>query len=321
MDKKADLSKENFLELYRKLMVIRLFEEKVDELFRAGKVTGAVHTSVGQEAVAVGVAEALEKDDLAIATHRGHGHCLMRGAEMKPMMAELFGKATGLCQGKGGSMHIVDVKKGMLGAMGIVGAGMPIAAGVGLAIKIQKTGQVCAVFFGDNASNGGPFHEALNVSSLWKLPVIFVCENNLYGISVSVKKTTSVQDIAVRGQGYGIPGVVVDGMDVLAVYEVAKEAVHRARNGHGPTLLECKTYRFLGHSRGDPPYGPYRTKEELDSWKKRDPRLLLIKQGKLSNGEVEQIDREVTEGVEEAVRYAEESPLPDVQIALQHIYG
>ena len=321
MDKKADLSKEKFLELYRKLMVIRRFEEKVDELFRAGKVTGAVHTSVGQEAVAVGVAEALEKDDLAIATHRGHGHCLMRGAEMKPMMAELFGKATGLCQGKGGSMHIVDVKKGMLGAMGIVGAGMPIAAGVGLAIKMQKTGQVCAVFFGDNASNGGPFHEALNVSSLWKLPVIFVCENNLYGISVSVKKTTSVQDIAVRGQGYGIPGVVVDGMDVLAVYEVAKEAVHRARNGHGPTLLECKTYRFLGHSRGDPPYGPYRTKEELDSWKKRDPRLLLIKQGKLSNGEVEQIDREVAEGVEEAVRYAEESPLPDVQIALQHIYG
>jgi len=321
MNMKSDWSKEKFLELYRKLMVIRRFEERVDELFRAGKVTGAVHTSVGQEAVAVGVAEALEKDDLAIATHRGHGHCLMRGAEMKPMMAELFGRATGLCQGKGGSMHIVDVKKGMLGAMGIVGAGMPIAAGVGLAIKMQKTGQVCAVFFGDNASNGGPFHEALNVSSLWKLPVIFVCENNLYGISVSVKKTTSVQDIAVRGQGYGIPGVVVDGMDVLAVYEVAKEAVHRARNGQGPTLLECKTYRFLGHSRGDPPYGPYRTKEELDSWKKRDPRLLLIKQGKLSNGEVEQIDREVAEGVEEAVRYAEESPLPDVQIALQHIYG
>jgi pyruvate dehydrogenase E1 component alpha subunit len=321
MNKKSDLSKEKFLELYRKLMVIRRFEEKVDELFRAGKVTGAVHTSVGQEAVAVGVAEALEKDDLAIATHRGHGHCLMRGAEMKPMMAELFGRATGLCQGKGGSMHIVDAKKGMLGAMGIVGAGMPIAAGVGLAIKMQKTGQVCAVFFGDNASNGGPFHEALNVSSLWKLPVIFVCENNLYGISVSVKKTTSVQDIAVRGQGYGIPGVVVDGMDVLAVYEVAREAVQRARNGQGPTLLECKTYRFLGHSRGDPPYGPYRTKEELDSWKKRDPRLLLIKQGKLSNGEVEQIDREVTETVEEAVRYAEGSPLPDVQIALQHIYG
>lgn len=321
MNKKSDLSKEKFLELYRKLMVIRRFEEKVDELFRAGKVTGAVHTSVGQEAVAVGVAEALEKDDLAIATHRGHGHCLMRGAEMKPMMAELFGRATGLCQGKGGSMHIVDVKKGMLGAMGIVGAGMPIAAGVGLAIKMQKTGQVCAVFFGDNASNGGPFHEALNVSSLWKLPVIFVCENNLYGISVSAKKSTSVQDIAVRGQGYGIPGVVVDGMDVLAVYEVAKEAVHRARNGQGPTLLECKTYRFLGHSRGDPPYGPYRTKEELDSWKKRDPRLLLIKQGKLSDREVEQIDREVTEAVEEAVRYAEGSPLPDVQIALQHIYG
>jgi TPP-dependent pyruvate/acetoin dehydrogenase alpha subunit len=276
---------------------------------------------VGQEAVAVGVAESLEKDDLAIATHRGHGHCLMRGAEMKPMMAELFGKATGLCQGKGGSMHIVDVQKGMLGAMGIVGEGMPIAAGVGLALKMQKKGQVCAVFFGDNASNGGPFHEALNVSSLWKLPVVFVCENNLYGITVSVKKSTSIQDIAVRAKAYDIPGVVVNGMDVLAVYEVAKEAVERARRGEGPTLMECKTYRFLGHSRGDPPYGPYRTKEELDSWKKKDPRLLLIRQGKLSNEEVERIDREVAEAVEEAVRYAEQSPLPDVRTALEHIYA
>ena len=192
-----------------------------------------MHTSVGQEAVAVGVAEALNENDLVIATHRGHGHCLMRGAELKPMMAELFGKATGLCKGKGGSMHIVDVKKGMLGAMGIVGAGMPIAAGVGLAIKMQKTGQVCACFFGDNASNGGPSMKSHNVSALWKLPVVFVCENNLYGISVSVKKSTSVQDIADRAKGYGIPGIIVDGMDVLAVYEAAKEAVERARRRRG----------------------------------------------------------------------------------------
>jgi TPP-dependent pyruvate/acetoin dehydrogenase alpha subunit len=212
MGKAVEISRDRFRVLYRKLMTIRRFEEKVDEFFRQGKVIGAVHTSVGQEAVAVGVAEALNENDLVIATHRGHGHCLMRGAELKPMMAELFGKATGLCKGKGGSMHIVDVKKGMLGAMGIVGAGMPIAAGVGLAIKMQKTGQVCACFFGDNSSNGGPFHESLNVASLWKLPVVFVCENNLYGISVSAKKSTSVQDIAVRGKGYDIPGVVVDGM-------------------------------------------------------------------------------------------------------------
>lgn len=321
MAKTTEMSRERFRELYRRLMTVRRFEEKVDEFFRQGKVTGAVHTSVGQEAVAVGVAEALKKNDLVIATHRGHGHCLMRGAELKPMMAELFGKATGLCQGKGGSMHIVDVKKGMLGAMGIVGAGMPIATGVGVAIKMQKTGQVCACFFGDNASNGGPFHESLNVSALWKLPVVFVCENNLYGLTVSVKKSTSVPDIAVRAKGYNMPGVAVDGMDVLAVYKAAKEAVDRARSGEGPSLLECKTYRFLGHSRGDPPFGPYRTKEELESWKKRDPRLLLIKQGGLSTEEVDRIDQEVSEAMEAAVRYAEESPLPDVRTALEHVYA
>ena len=320
MGKTTEISKERFRELYRKLMTIRRFEEKVDEFFRQGKITGAVHTSVGQEAVAVGVAEALNKDDLVIATHRGHGHCIMRGADLKAMMAELFGRATGLCKGKGGSMHIVDVKKGMLGAMGIVGAGMPIAAGVGLAVKMQKTGQVCVCFFGDNASNGGPFHEAHNVSSLWKLPVVFVCENNLYGISVSVKKSTSVGDIAVRAQGYNMPGVVVDGMDVLSVYGAAKEAVGRARRGEGPSLLECKTYRFLGHSRGDPPYGPYRTKEEVDSWKKRDPRLLLIQQGGLSPEEVGGIDKEVAEAIEEAVRYADASPQPDIKVALEDVY-
>ena len=320
MGKTTETSKEKFREWYRKLMTIRRFEEKVDEFFRQGKITGAVHTSVGQEAVAVGVSAALEERDLVVATHRGHGHCLMRGADLKAMMAELFGKATGLCRGKGGSMHIVDVKRGMLGAMGIVGAGMPIAAGVGLAIKMQKTGQVCVCFFGDNASNGGPFHEAHNVSSLWKLPVVFVCENNLYGISVSVKKSTSVEDIAVRAKGYNMPGVVVDGMDVLAVYRAAKEAVERARRGEGPSLLECKTYRFLGHSRGDPPYGPYRTKEELDSWKKRDPRLLLIKQGELSPEEIERIDKEVAEAIEEAIRYAEASPQPDIKVALEDVY-
>jgi pyruvate dehydrogenase E1 component alpha subunit len=320
MDITKKIPKEKFREWYRKLMTIRRFEEKVDEFFRQGKITGAVHTSVGQEAVAVGVSAALEERDLVVATHRGHGHCLMRGADLKAMMAELFGRATGLCKGKGGSMHIVDVKRGMLGAMGIVGAGMPIAAGVGLAIKMQKSGQVCVCFFGDNASNGGPFHEAHNVSSLWKLPVVFVCENNLYGISVSVKKSTSVEDIAVRAKGYNMPGVVVDGMDVLAVYTAAKEAVERARRGEGPSLLECKTYRFLGHSRGDPPYGPYRTKEELDSWKKRDPRLLLIKQGELSPEEIERIDKEVAEAIEEAIRYAEASPQPDIKVALEDVY-
>ena len=321
MAKTTKLPKKRYLDLYSKVMMIRKLEEKVDELFRAGVIYGPVHTSVGQEALAVGVAEALNEDDLVLATHRGHGHCLMRGADLNLIMAELRGKATGLCKGKGGSMHIVDVKKGMLGAMGIVGQGMPLATGVGLALKMQKRPQVCVCFFGDNAAAGGPFHESLNCSSLWKLPVVFVCENNLYGLSVSLEKSSSVKDIAIRAKGYNIPGVVVDGMDVLAVYEEAKKAVKRARSGKGPTLLECKTYRFLGHSRGDPAYGPYRTKEELDKWKMRDPLLVLQEQGKLTTEEVERIERDAIAKLEEAVRFAEESPEPDVGTALEHIYA
>ncbi|MEE9611937.1 MAG: thiamine pyrophosphate-dependent dehydrogenase E1 component subunit alpha [Desulfatiglandales bacterium] len=321
MNKNQKLPQKRSLEMYRKLMTIRLFEEKVDELFRQGKIPGAVHTSVGQEAVAVGVAEALNDNDTVMATHRGHGHCLMRGAEMRLMMAELYGKATGLCKGKGGSMHIVDLKNGMLGANGIVGAGLPLAAGVGLAIQIQKTEQVCVCFFGDAASNGGPFHEALNVAAVWKLPVVFVCENNRYGISVSIEKSTAVKDISVRAMAYDIPGETVDGMDVAAVYKAATKAVDRARSGKGPSLLECKCYRFLGHSRGDPSYGPYRTKEELEAWQKRDPRLLLIQQGRLANDELEGIDREISDAIDEAVRYAEESPLPDVSSLLEDVYA
>jgi len=321
MVKATKLPKKKFLDLYTKVMMIRKLEEKVDELFRAGAIYGPVHTSVGQEALAVGVAEALNEDDFVLATHRGHGHCLMRGADLNLIMAELRGKATGLCKGKGGSMHIVDVKKGMLGAMGIVGQGMPLATGVGLALKMQKRPQICVCFFGDNASAGGPFHESLNCASLWKLPVVFVCENNLYGLTVSLEKSSSVKDIAVRAKGYNIPGVVVDGMDVLAVYEEAKKAVKRARDGKGPSLVECKTYRFLGHSRGDPAYGPYRTREELEKWKKRDPLLVLREQGKLTTEEVGRIERDATAKIEEAVRFAEESPEPDVGTVLEHIYA
>lgn len=321
MDLERKVSEERFLNLYRKLSMIRRFEEKVDELFRQGKIKGAIHVSVGEEAVAVGVAEALKEKDLVMATHRGHGHCIAKGGDISRMMAELFGRSTGYCRGKGGSMHIIDVKKGMLGAVGIVGAGLPIATGVGVAIKMQKTRQVCVCLFGDGASNGGMFHEALNVAALWKLPIVFVCENNLYGLSVSMKKSSAVKDIAVRAKAYDIPGAVVDGMDVLAVWKATEKAVKRARDGRGPSLLECKTYRFLGHSRGDPPYGPYRTQEELETWKKRDPFLLLIEQGGLTSNEVERIDNEVSEVVEEAVRFAEESPEPDVDVALEDIYA
>ncbi len=321
MDLEIKASEEQFLNLYRKLSMIRQFEEKVDELFRQGRIKGAIHVSVGEEAVAVGVAEALSEKDLVMATHRGHGHCIAKGGDISRMMAELFGRSTGYCRGKGGSMHIIDVKKGMLGAVGIVGAGLPIATGVGVAIKMQKTGQVCVCLFGDGASNGGMFHEALNVAALWKLPIVFVCENNLYGLSVSMKKSSAVKDIAVRAKAYDIPGAVVDGMDVLAVWKATEKAVRRARDGRGPSLLECKTYRFLGHSRGDPPYGPYRTQEELETWKKRDPFLLLIEQGGLTSNEVERIDNEVSKAVEEAVRFAAESPEPDVGVALEDIYA
>jgi pyruvate dehydrogenase E1 component alpha subunit len=321
MDLEVKVSEEQFLNLYRKLSIIRRFEEKVDELFRQGRIKGAIHVSVGEEAVAVGVAEALSEKDLVMATHRGHGHCIAKGGDISRMMAELFGRSTGYCRGKGGSMHIIDVKKGMLGAVGIVGAGLPIATGVGVAIKMQKTGQVCACLFGDGASNGGMFHEALNVAALWKLPIVFVCENNLYGLSVSMKKSSAVRDIAVRAKAYDIPGAVVDGMDVLAVWKATEKAVRRARDGRGPSLLECKTYRFLGHSRGDPPYGPYRTQEELETWKKRDPFLLLIEQGGLTSNEVERIDNEVSEVVEEAVRFAEESPEPEASVGLEDIYA
>lgn len=321
MDLERKVSEAQFLNLYRKLSMIRRFEEKVDELFRQGRIKGAIHVSVGEEAVAVGVAEALKEKDLVMATHRGHGHCIAKGGDISRMMAELFGRSTGYCRGKGGSMHIIDVKKGMLGAVGIVGAGLPIATGVGVAIKMQKTGQVCVCLFGDGASNGGMFHEALNVAALWKLPIVFVCENNLYGLSVSMKKSSAVKDIAVRAKAYDIPGAVVDGMDVLAVWKATEKAVKRARDGKGPSLLECKTYRFLGHSRGDPPYGPYRIQEELEAWKRRDPLSVLIKRGGLISNEVERIDKEVSEVVEESVRFAAESPEPDVDVALEDIYA
>ncbi|MFH1931493.1 MAG: thiamine pyrophosphate-dependent enzyme [Pseudomonadota bacterium] len=321
MTKKGKIPKKKVKDLYRRIMTIRLFEEKVDELFKMGKILGAMHTSIGQEAVATGFGVAMEKKDLVLATHRGHGHCIMKGAELGPMMAEILGKAWGLCGGKGGSMHVIDVKKGMLGAIGIVGGGLPLAAGVGKAIKLLKTDQVCVCYFGDNASNIGYFHESLNVSTLWKLPVVYVCENNLYGVSVPVHKSSCVEDIAVKAQGYGIPGVIVDGMDVIAVEKAAREAIAHSRSGQGPYLVECKTYRFLGHSRGDPSYGPYRTKEEVEKWKKRDPRLVLISQADLSKSEISEIDEEVRALIDDAVQFAENSPMPDIATATEHIYA
>lgn len=315
-----NLNGERLRDMYAKMMKIRLFEEKADELFVKGQLPGAIHTSIGQEAVAVGVASALRPDDVVIATHRAHGHCLMKGVDVKGMFAELLGKKSGTCKGKGGSMHIIDASKSMLGANGIVGQQIPIATGAGMAIKAKGKHQVCACFFGDGASNSGVFHEALNLASLWKLPVIYVCENNLYAVSVPVSKSTCVKDIAVRAKGYDIPGVVVDGMDVIAVYEATSKAVERARKGDGPTLIECKAYRFMGHSRGDPAHGPYRTKEELESWKKKDPIKKLLRMIKLSDQEVKKIEEDLVAEIEEAVRFAQKSPYPGPQEALQDLY-
>ncbi|MEM3088780.1 MAG: thiamine pyrophosphate-dependent dehydrogenase E1 component subunit alpha, partial [Candidatus Bathyarchaeia archaeon] len=256
--------------MYRKMVEVRTFDEKVRDLYMRGLVPGTTHLYIGQEAVAVGVCANLRRDDYVFSTHRSHAHTIAKEVPLKEIAAEILGKATGCCKGKGGSMHLSRVDLGFVYSSAIVGGGVPLAVGAGLSIRLKKGDQVVASFFGDGASNTGGFHEGLNLASLWKLPVIFVCENNLYAISVSTKKSTSVENIADRAVAYGMPGLIVDGNDVLAVYEATRNAVDRARKGEGPTLLECKTYRWLGHFAGDPG-DAYRTKEEVEAWKEKCP--------------------------------------------------
>lgn len=241
---------EQLLDMYRKMVTIRQFEEKVRDLFAAGKIPGFVHLYIGEEAIAVGVAAALRKDDYVTSTHRGHGHCIACGADVRRMMAELFGKHNGYCKGKGGSMHMFDITLGILGANGIVAAGCPLAAGAGLTAKLRKTDQAVAGFFGDGATNHGTLHESLNLSAVWKLPVIWVCENNLYAEATPIWATVNIPDIAQMAHSYNMPSKIVDGNDVLAVYEAARTAAERARKGEGPTFIECKTYRHRGHYEG-----------------------------------------------------------------------
>ncbi|MDI3528883.1 MAG: acetoin:2,6-dichlorophenolindophenol oxidoreductase subunit alpha [Thermoanaerobacter sp.] len=317
-----EISRDVLLDMYTRMVKIRKFEEKVAELFAQGKVLGFVHLYIGEEATAVGVCENLEDKDYITSTHRGHGHLIAKGGDLKYMMAELYGKETGYCKGKGGSMHIADATKGILGANGIVGGGFPIAAGAALSAKMRGTDQVAVCFFGDGASNQSTFHEALNIASIWKLPVVFVCENNLYGISMRQDKHQAIEDVADRAIGYGIPGVTVDGNDVLAVYEVAKEAINRARSGAGPTLVECKTYRYRGHFEGDPTI--YRSKEEVEEWLAKDPILRLSKHildnDVATEKELKDIEARIVEEVEEAVRFAEESPYPKEEAAVEDVY-
>ena len=319
----VELSKEKLLWMYQKMVEIRKFDLKVDELFKKNMIWGTCHLYVGEEATAVGTCAALESDDYITSTHRGHGHCIAKGADIKRMMAELLGKETGYCKGRGGSMHIVDVSTGNLGANGIVGAGIPIATGAALASKRRKDGKVTVCFFGDGAVNVGPFHESLNMASIWKLPVVYVCENNQYAMSTSVQKATAVRDIAVRGQSYDMPGVVVDGNDVIAVFETVSEAVSRARRGDGPTLVESKTYRFFGHSKSDPRV--YRSREEEQMWMAKDqiPRLanLLKEKGMATEEELKSIDELVDKEMEEALEFALNSPLPKLEEIAKYVYA
>lgn len=316
------ISKELVMDMYTKMLRIRRFEQRVSELFAAGKLGGFVHLYWGEEAVAVGVTANLANDDLITSTHRGHGHLIAKGGETKYMMAELYGKETGYCKGKGGSMHIADATKGILGANGIVGAGLPIATGAALSIKLRGSNQVSVCFFGDGASNQGTFHEAMNMASLWKLPVVYICENNLYGEFTPQKKHQAITDISSRAEAYGFPGITVDGNDVFAVYEAINEAIKRARNGNGPTLIECKTYRIRGHFEGDPQL--YRSKEEVEEWKRNDPIIRVekyISENKIASEEkLKGIQKDINEELDEAVEFAEESKDPDEKRVAEDVY-
>jgi len=319
-----ELTNERLCDLYECMVRIRLFEENAGKLQESGQIPGALHMYVGEEAIAAGVMAHLSDQDQISSTHRGHGHLVAKGGEMGKMYAELFGKATGYNKGKGGSMHISNMEVGMLGANGIVRAGPPIAVGAAFSNKFRKTDHVAIAFFGDGASNEGAFHEAANLASVLKLPVVFICENNGFGEFTPQSQHQAITDVADRAAGYGMPGVVVDGMDVIAVYEAAGEAIDRARKGEGPTLLECKTYRFYDHSGVRGMGFAYRTEEEVEQWRKRDP-LELFKQHLLDQGLITEADAAaqatgIQQEVEAAIKFAENSPDPDPTTLLEDVY-
>lgn len=310
------------LQLYRTMLTIRRFEERCNYLFMQGRIPSTLHLYIGQEAVAAGVCAHLRRDDYLFSTHRPHGHAIAKGVEPRAIMAELYGKRTGCCKGKGGSMHVGDVRVGMFPAVAIVGANAPLAAGAALAAKWLDKDRVSVCFFGEGAANEGAVHEAMNMAAIWDLPVVYVCENNLYAASTPFHKAFKIQNIADRAAAYGMPGVIVDGNDVEAVYRVAGEAIARARRREGPTLIEAKTYRLCGHSRSDP--RTYRSKEEEEEWAKRDPipRLAgrLKELGLATDATLEAIEQEVQALIDDAVRFAEESPLPEPEETLQHVF-
>lgn len=319
----TDYSPDKLLHLYRQMLLVREFELRAIAERRAGLIPGFIHSCVGQEATAAGACAALQPEDVITSTHRGHGHLVAKGGEPKYMMAELAARTDGYCGGKGGSLHMTDFNLGILGANGIVGGGIPIAVGAGLTFQQKREPRVALSFFGDGATNEGSFHEALNLAGLWKLPVIFFCENNLYGEGTSQAKQAPVADLAIRASSYAMPGVTVDGNDVLAVYEATQAAADRARAGGGPTLIEGKTYRQRGHYEGDPMV--YRSKAEMDEWKGRDPvvafRARLLAEAGIPAAEVIAIEQAVQAALDEAVAFAAASPRPEPEMALAGVYG
>lgn len=318
----AKLSNKMKIECLKKLIEIRRFEEKSIQLYQRAKIWGYLHPYVGEEAVAVGACMAINKEDYMVSTHRGHGHCIAKGGDLGRMMAELFGKSTGYCKGRGGSMHIADTDLGILGANGIVGGGVPISVGAGFSCKMEEKGRITICFFGDGAANNGVFHESINMAAIYKLPVIYICENNVYAISMCVEDSTACKNIGDRSCAYDIPGYVIDGSDTTKVYDTVKKAVDYARSGKGPSLIEAKTYRFYGHHPNDP--AEYRKKEEVDYYKKeKDPIIImknkLLKEKIIKNEDIDEMEKEIENRIDDAVKFAEESPEPELEKFLEEI--
>lgn len=316
------LDKDKAVEMLEKMLLTRRFEEKVSYFFAMAMIHGTTHLYIGEEAVATGVCSALEKEDQIVSTHRGHGHCISKGIDLNRMMAELLGKETGYCKGKGGSMHIADLDAGNLGANGVVGGGQPLAVGAGLTTKMKGLDRIVVCFFGDGASNEGSFHEALNLASVWKLPILFVCEDNKYGMSVPKSASMNIDDIAVRAASYGMESVRVDGMNVVDVYETTKKLRDRVKTD-GPILMVADTYRYMGHSKSDA--NVYRTKEEIDSWKEKDAiqafEKYLEQNDILTREEIDEIEKRTRQTIEDAVKFAEESPYPSIEDISNDVYA
>lgn len=312
----------NLTDMFEKMVRIRKFEERTRDLFADGELPGNAHLYIGEEAVAVGACAAIKSDDYIISTHRGHGHCIAKGLKTKYMMAELFGRKNGYCKGKGGSMHIAGFNSAMLGANGIVGGGFPLSVGAALSSYLLKNGKVTLCFFGDGATAQGSFHESVNLASVWDLPVIFICENNLYGEMTPLHKARNIEKLSENAKAFGIPGTTVDGMDVMDVFDTTSEAVTRAREGRGPSLIECLTYRYRGHFEGDPEH--YREKKEVEEWRKKDPidkfRRKLLEEDILSEGKIKEIEAKIEEEIDEAVKFGKSSDFPDPSHAYTDVF-